>query len=206
VYNFVNQNMAVYNPIKPAFLDAGPSISLTTTSDTGVGNASLPLQDGNYSATVASPNSFKGTYTFTGSGGPDVLGFSASVSLPGGGKSYSSSTLNNVTSVTRAQGLTVIWTPPGNSDPDLLFMQISGYSFVPNIPYGAQFVCNVPLVAGRFTIPPAVLLALPPQPAGAPPQAQLEIDLIITKQFTAPGVDVGILNWVQSSTEQFSYQ
>jgi uncharacterized protein (TIGR03437 family) len=206
VYNFINQNMAVYNPIKPVFLDAGPSISLTTTSDTGVGNASLPLQDGNYSATVGSPNSFKGTYTFTGSGGPDVLGFSASVSLPGGGKSYTSSTLNNVTSVTRAQGLTVVWTPPGNSDPDLLFIQISGFSFVPNVSYGADFVCNVPLAAGRFTIPPAVLLALPPQPAGANPQAQLEIDLVITKQFSAPGVDVGILNWVQSSTEQFSYQ
>jgi len=38
------------------------------------------------------------------------------------------------------------------------------------------------------------------------PQAALEIDLIITKQFTAPGVDVGILNWVQSSIEEFSYQ
>jgi len=126
VYNFTNLNMATPNPIKPILLDAGPSISLTTTSDTGVGNASLPFQDGSYSASVPSPNSFKGTYTFTGSGGPDVLGFSASVSLPGGGKSYTSSTLNNVTSVTRAQGLTVIWTPPGNSDPDLLFIQISG--------------------------------------------------------------------------------
>ena len=206
VHNFLNQNMAIANPIKPILLNAGPSISLTTTSDTGVGNASLPFQDGGYSASVPSPNSFKGTYTFTGSGGPDVLGFSASVSLPGGGKSYTSSTLNNVTSVTRAQGLTVVWTPPGNSDPDLLYIQIFGFSFVPNIPYGAEFVCNVPLAAGRFTIPPAVLLALPPQPAGAMPQAQLEIDLIITKQFTAPGVDVGNLNWVQSSTEQFSYQ
>jgi uncharacterized protein (TIGR03437 family) len=206
VYNFINQNMAVPNPIKPILLDAGPSISLTTTSETGVGNASLPFQDGSYSASVQSPNSFKGTYTFTGSGGPDVLAFSASVTLPGGGSSYNSSTLNNVTSVSRSQGLTVTWTPPGNSDPDLLSIQISGFSFVPNVPYGAAFACNVPLAARRFTIPPAVLLALPPQPAGAPPQAQLEIDLIITKQFTAPGVDVGILNWVQSSIEQFSYQ
>jgi len=27
-----------------------------------------------------------------------------------------------------------------------------------------------------------------------------------TKQFTTPDVDVGFLNWVQSSIEQFSYQ
>ena len=120
--------------------------------------------------------------------------------------SYNSSTLNNVTSVTRSQGLTVIWTPPGNPDPDLLFIQISGFSFVRDAPFGAQFVCNVPLAAGRFTIPPAVLLALPPQPSGVTPQAQLEIDLIITKPFMAPGVDVGTINWVTPSIEQFSYQ
>ncbi len=206
VYNFINQNMGTPNPIKPVFLDAGPSISLTTTSDSAVGNASLPFQDGGYSVSaLPSPNSFKGTYTFTGSGGPDVGAFSAQVTLPGGGSSYTTS-LNNVTSVTRSQGLTVTWTPPRNPDPDLIFIQVSGFSFVPNAPFGAEFFCNVPLAAGRFTIPPAVLLALPPQPSGATPQAQLEIDLIITKQFTAPGVDVGTLNWVQPSIEQFSYQ
>jgi len=207
VYNFINQNMATPNPIKPILLDAGPSIRLTTTSESAVGNASLPFQDGHYSnSSLPNPNSFKGTYTFAGSGGPDVLAFSASVTLPGGGMSYTSSTLNNVTSVTRSQGLTVTWTPPGNSDPDLLFIQISGFSFVPNFPFGGEFVCNVPLAARRFTIPPAVLLALPPQTSGATPQAQLEIDLIITKRFTAPGVDVGTIDWVMPSIELFSYQ
>jgi uncharacterized protein (TIGR03437 family) len=209
VFNFTNQNMAVPNPpaLRPVLLDAGPSISFTATSDTGVGNASLPFQDGGYSISgLPGVKSFKGTYSFAGSGGPDIGAFSAQVTLPGGGSSYISSTLNNVTSVTRSQGLTVIWTPPGNPDSDLLFIQISGFSFVLNAPFGAQFLCNVPLAAGRFTIPPAVLLALPPQPSGATPQAQLEIDLIITKQFTAPGVDVGTINWVTPSIQQFSYQ
>jgi hypothetical protein len=209
VYNFTNQNMAVPNPpaLRPVLLDAGPSISFTTTSETGVGNASLPFQDGGYSISgLPGVKSFRGTYAFAGGGGPDIGSFSAQVTLPGGGMSYNSSTLNNVTSVTRSQGLTVMWTPPGNPDPDLLFIQISGFSFVPNATFGAEFVCNVPLEAGRFTIPPPVLLALPPQPSGAPPQAQLEIDLIITKQFMAPGVDVGTINWVTPSIEQFSYQ
>lgn len=207
VYNFINLNMAISNPIKPVFLDAGPSISLTTAGETSVGNATLPLQDGSYSVSgLPLPNSFKGTYTFTGSGGPDVQAFSAQITLPGGGSSYTSSTLNNVTSVTRSQGLTVVWTLPKNSDPDLMLIQISGYSFVPNAPYGAQFSCNVPLAAQRFTIPPAVLLALPPRPNGAPPQSALEIDLTIIKQFTAPGIDVGILDWVQPNTQEFLYQ
>jgi hypothetical protein len=209
VYNFTNQNMAVPIPpiLRPVLLDAGPSISFTTTPDTGVGDASLAFQDGGYSISgLPGVKSFKGTYAFAGSGGPDIGAFSAQVTLPGGGSSYMSSTVNNVTSVTRSQGLAVVWTPPANPDPDLLFIRISGFSFVVNAPFGSQFICNVPLGAGRFTIPPAVLLALPSQPSGAMPQAQLEIDLIITKQFTAPGVDVGTINWVTPSIEQFSYQ
>jgi hypothetical protein len=87
-----------------------------------------------------------------------------------------------------------------------MFIQISGYAFAPNFPYGADFVCNVPLAAGRFTIPPAVLLALPPQGGSATPLGELEIDLIITKQFTAPGVDVGTFNWVWPNPVTFSYQ
>ena len=120
--------------------------------------------------------------------------------------SFTTSTLINVTSVSRSQGLTVVWTPPGNSDPDLLYIQISGYAFAPNFPYGAEFACNVPLSARRFTIPPAVLLALPPQTGGPAGQSFLEVDLVITKQFTAPGVDIGTLNWVWPSPEPFSYQ
>lgn len=207
VYNFINQNMAVPNPIKPALLDAGPSIGLTTTSESAVGDASILLENGSYSISgLPAANSFKGTYTFTGSGGPDVGAFTAQITLPGGGSSYTVSTLNHATSVTRSQGLTVTWTPPRNADPDLLFIQISGFSFVPNAPFGAEFACNVPLAAGRFTVPPAILLALPPQPGGAMPQAQLEIDLIVTKQFTAPGIDLGIINWAWPNPEPFSYQ
>jgi len=210
VFNFTNQNMAVPTPpaFKPVLLDAGPSISLTTTSESSVGNASMPFQDGGYSApSLPAANSFKGTYTFTGSGGADIGAFSAQVTLPGGGSSYTTSTLNSVTSVTRSQGLTVTWTPPRNSDPSLLmYIQISGYAFTPNFPYGAEFVCNVPLASGRFTIPPAVLLALPPQESSASPRGELEIDLIITKQFTAPGVDVGTFNWVWPNPFTFSYQ
>jgi len=206
VLNFTNFNMAVPNPIKPVFLDAGPSIRLTTPSDLGIGNLSLPFEDGGYSISNLMPTgSFKGTYTFTGSGGPDIGPFSAQVTWPGGGGGFNFSTSNNTTSVTRSQGLTVTWPQPGNTDPDEI-IQISGFSYAPNMPFGAEFFCNVPLEAGRFTIPPTVLLALPPQPAGSMPQAVLEVDLTINKSFTAPGVDVGTISFFFTNIEEFSYQ
>jgi hypothetical protein len=64
----------------------------------------------------------------------------------------------------------------------------------------------VPLAAGQFTIPPAVLLALPVQPAGSTAQATLEVDLVISHPFTALGADVSWANFVTATQEVFSYQ
>jgi uncharacterized protein (TIGR03437 family) len=202
VFNYRNVNMGLGNPIQGVPLDAGPAISLTTPN----GNASLPFQDGAYSIAGLPPgSSAKGSYTFTGSGGADIGTFSAQVTFIGGGSSFSWSAPNKATSVIRSQGLTLTWTQPGNSDP-AESIQINGFAFVPNAPFGAEFVCNVSLAAGRFTIPPAVLLALPSQ-AGLPmPQAQLEVDLVIYKSFTAPGSDQGTMVWVFGNPQPFSYQ
>jgi uncharacterized protein (TIGR03437 family) len=205
VFNFRNAGMGLGIPIQPTFLDAGPSIRLTTPSGTGIGNVTLPFQDGGYSISGLMPTgSFQGTYTFTGSGGPDIGIFSAKVDWPGGGGSFSFSTPNK-TSVTRSNGLTVTWNRPSSTDPDE-YIQIFGFAFVSNVPFGAEFVCNVPLAAGRFTIPPAVLLALPTQAGLAVPQAQLEVDLVINKTFTAPGVDQGFIDFFFTNAEPFSYQ
>ena len=199
VYNFINVYMGLGNPIQPDPLNAGPSIRLTTPS----GNASLPFQDGAYSISGLPPGtSAKGTYAFTGSGGPDIGAFSAQITFPGGGSAFNPSI---PAGVTRSQGLTITWTQPGSIDPDE-FVQISGFAYVPNGPIGAEFVCNVPLAPGRFTIPPAVLLALPSQAGLNKPQAQLEVDIAIIKTFTAPGADVGTISWVFGNPQDFSYQ
>jgi uncharacterized protein (TIGR03437 family) len=206
VFNFRNVNMGLGNPIQPDPLNAGPSIRLTAPSGTGIGSVSLPFQDGGYSISDLMPTgSFQGTYTFTGSGGPDIGAFSAQVTWPGGGGGFKFSTPNNAVSVTRSNGLTVTWNQPSSTDPDES-IQISGFAFVPNVPFGAEFVCDVPLAAGRFTIPPAVLLALPSQAGSAMPQAQLEVDLVINKTFTAPGADQGFIDFVFTNVEPFSYQ
>ena len=202
VYNFRNVGMGLGDPIQPNLLDAGPSISVTTPS----GNSSLPSQDGDYSSSsLPTGNSAKGTYTFTGSGGADIGAFTASVTFPGGGSSFNSSTPGNPGSVTRSQGMTVTWTQPGMNDP-AESIQISGFAYVPNAPLGAEFVCNVPLARGQFTIRPTVLLALPSQAGLATPQAQLEGDLVISSTFAAPGVDVGTFTWFLGGAQPFSYQ
>lgn len=199
VFNYRNVNMGLGNPIQGVALDAGSSISLRTPN----GNTSLPFQVGAYSITgLPEAGSLKGDYTFGGSGGADIGAFSAQVTFAGGGGAFNWSA---PTGANRSQGLTLTWTKPGNSDP-AESIQISGFAFVPNLPYGAEFVCNALLAQGRFTIPPTVLLALPSQAGLAVPQAQLEVDLVIYKSFTAPGSDQGTMLWVLGNAQPFSYQ
>lgn len=171
----------------------------------GATQAGVILGDGAYTDTgLTSTGSLKGTYTFTGSGGADIGPFSVQVhSLGGGGFRFS--TPNNPGGVARSQGLLLTWNQPNNTDPGE-FVQIYGFSFVFDYPFGAQFFCYAPLAAGQFTIPPAVLLALPAQPSGSPAQATLEVDLVTGHPFTAPGVDVSWADFVTATQELFSYQ
>ena len=205
VYNFTNINMATPNPIKPTLLDAGPSISLTPPSGSGIGNQSMPPDNGTYGIDMLNaPGSLKGTYTFSGTGGADIGPFSAQVTWPGGGGGFSYSTPGNPSSVNRSAGLTVTWSQPSNTDPSE-FAVIAGYSFAPSNPWGAEFQCKAPLSPGRFAIPAAVLLALPSQAGVAMPFSELELDLVITKAFTAPGMDVGFINFDLADAETFLY-
>lgn len=202
-YQVTGPNQAIANPIHPVGLDAGSSIRLTTPSGSGFGNQTLPFDNGGYSISGLMANgSLKGTYTFSGSGGADIGAFTAQVTWPGGGSGFAFSTPNNPTGVTRSQGLTVTWTQI-NSGNATQFIEISGLSNVSNAPVGGLFVCNVPISAGRFSIPPEVLLALPPQGSTA---AYLEIDVIIQQDFTAPGADLGGISFVFGSAEPYSYQ
>lgn len=186
--------LIVPNPIKATALDAGPSIQLTTPSGSGLGNQTLAFQNGSYGVDgLAGMGSFKGAYTFTGTGGADVGAFTAQVTWLGGG-GFNFTTPGNAGGVTRANGLTVAWNQPSNTDPDE-FVQVYGFAFVPNYLFGAEYVCNVALSAHQFAIPPAVLLALPSQASLAMPQAVLEVNLIIPKAFSAPGIDVGVINY-----------
>ena len=197
----------VPNTITPIALDAGPSIELTTPSASGLGNPTLAFDNGAYGvAGLTSVGSFKGAFTFTGTGGADVGAFTAQIAWPGNGGGFTYTTPGNAGAVTRANGLAVTWNQPSHPDPDE-FVQIYGFAFVPNRPRGAEFFCNVALSAQQFTIPPAVLLALPSQASlGAMPTAVLEVNLIINKPFSAPGIDLGAISFEIDSAVMFSYQ
>jgi uncharacterized protein (TIGR03437 family) len=118
-----------------------------------------------------------GTYTFTGTGGPDVGPFTASVAF-----------LNPLVwtnsgsdgTVSRASGVTTTWTGGASGT----YAVISGSSVSSTAAFSASFVCDAPVSAGTFTVPPVVLLSLP---AGS---GSLQVSNYTNPvSFTATGLD-----------------
>ena len=101
-----------------------------------------------------------GTYTITnGAGGPQVEPFEASLTIP----QEFVWTNRDIKIVERAQGLEVNWT---GGDPNSM-VSIAGTSTQPDSATQPQdagyfFECTVPAALGRYTVPPEVLLTLPP--------------------------------------------
>ena len=126
----------------------GPNGSVTLTT--------YPQLPGDYIAQLASgfvPAS-GGTFTFTGTGGVDVGAFSAPVVFT------TPLVWTNASSdgtVTRGSGVTVNWSGGGPGT----FVEITGDAVSSSAAFSASFVCDAPVSAGTFTVPPAVLLALP---------------------------------------------
>jgi uncharacterized protein (TIGR03437 family) len=129
----------------------GPNGSKTTGSNGG--QFQMTLSDtGNY----LSP----GTYTVNISGASGVAASTASITIPAMPvmTSPAPDTATPV-AVTRANGLPVTWS--GGSASGLIL--ISGVGATDNtFSAGASFRCLVPAGSGTFTIPPSVLLAMPP--------------------------------------------
>ena len=129
-----------------------------------------------------------GAYTISGSGGSGtgaVGSFTQQYNIP---------TLPNLTSpasganvnVTRANGVTVTWS--GGSANGVV--QIQGMSATDSsFTNGANFTCFVAANAGTFTVPPAVLLALP---AGTFGGMTFEFDPAYST-FNATGLDLGFV-------------
>ncbi len=153
------------------FLDAGPQITvsgpngvkqLTQIQGGGVGVYDTQLGGGTVGSTGYGPLYLsQGSYTITGPGGKDVGPFSATINLP---QALTWTDQSTITAVNRAAGVTVHWT---GGDPSGMVL-IDGFSV--NIPdinnanasVGAGFFCTAKVSAGQFTVPPVVLLSLPP--------------------------------------------
>ena len=144
-------------------LDAGPSLAVNGPG----GPKTITKAQGIYSAQFAStipglPSTplylAKGTYTVTGPGGVDVGPFTASLNVPDPLIWTNSS---SISTVNRAAAQLITWSsgdPNGN-------VYITGFSITGTTSAnytGGQFICVERNSAGKFTIPSAVLMALPP--------------------------------------------
>ncbi len=125
-----------------------------------------------------------GTYTFTGAGGKDVGAFTGTITLPA--KLNWTNRPAVPATINRAQPLTITWT---NGYAGAL-LQIVGQSQV-SLGVGAQFMCWADATAGSYTVPAAVLSALPHTYSNSNnPQGSLDVaQVYIGPAFSAPGTD-----------------
>jgi uncharacterized protein (TIGR03437 family) len=127
-----------------------------------------------------------GNYTLTGTAGPDIGAFTANLSLPPPLVWTNRPTIP--ATVDRSQPLTITWT---NGYPGALVL-INGQSQVSQ-GVGANFDCWADATAGTFTVPAAILQAVPPTySVSGNAQGSLDVYQVFNgPAFTAPEIDVG---------------
>ena len=168
-------------------LDAGAAI--TINGPNGVKTYAKNVSPGSvtYLSSAGSNYFDPGQYSVSGPGGPDVGSFNATITFP---KGIAWTNQSSLTSVVRANGVTVNWT---GGDPNSL-VQISGQSSVATsatTTIFARFDCVARIGDGTFTIPPAVLLALPPTTDAL---GTLTVGNTYNRvPFTATGIDHGFV-------------
>jgi hypothetical protein len=131
-------------------------------------------------------------------GGADVGSFTTPYTIP------TPPTLINpangaTINVTRANGLTLTWSG-GTAN---YILQIQGNNATDNTyNNGANFTCFVSASAGTFTIPPSVLLALPPGNAGG-----MDVQFVPTYgTFSASGLNLGFIQMVYDTAISTTFQ
>ncbi len=192
-------------------LDAGPSLSMNGPG--GAAQIAL-ISKGVYDSTVgggfgtsAKPLYYTpGSYTVNGTGGADVGALQASVQFPA---NFTWTNQSSITSVTRSQGVTVSWT--GADSTNGVF--VTGFSLGgtdPNNLAGGLFYCHASGVSGSFTVPPVVLLALPPSysiQGFLVATGLLGVATVAPYQtFSAPGLDLGFIESMVEAAESVPYQ
>jgi uncharacterized protein (TIGR03437 family) len=180
-------------------------LSNTAPPAAPVNTASLPLADAGMIAVQTPTGSFAvprlpdpagyktaipsmppGVYTYAnGSGGADIGTFRLSFTLPQIAQ-WSNEAAVTSGAVDRGKPLTITWSggdPNGTVDID--GASSAGTAANPSV---ISFICLAPAAAGSFTIPPSVLLALPPSNHAA---LGFLGSLGVQPYFTAPGIDYG---------------
>lgn len=216
VYQFRSTEAADLNdvdPSRPTYLDAGPAINVSgprgskqLLPNNGVrGSYSAQLGGGGVGPIPGQPPFLEpGQYSLNnGSGGADVGPFNFSATLAQPVNWTNKSQLN---SVPLTQPLQLTWTGGGPQD----YVYIVGTSMTAVSPgqyVGAAFVCGTPASSGGYTVPVAVLAALPAsgQEQGLP-LGFLQLETLSPPvRFTAPGLDIGNLFFGHIQTKNLSF-
>lgn len=219
VFVFNGQSPIFLDPTKPVGLDAGKVINVDGSS--GAKQLMPGLAKGNYSATLGGGSGInvlplylgQGSYSIdNGAGGADVKSFKFDITVP---PPLSWTNMNNVGPIIRANGQLVTWT---GGDPNGI-VTMTGDSIVISanangiLAVGALFTCTAPVSAGKFIIPPAVLLSLPPSSA-IPIVPGVSIDAgslsvgtsSLPVTFTAEGIDYGFAGSSLTSAKTLGYK
>jgi hypothetical protein len=102
--------------------------------------------------------------------------------------------------ITRSAGVDIQWS---GGDPSTM-VEIQGGASTPTT--AASFTCFVPN-NGEFLVTSDVLSLLPATPAGAPPSSNLlTVNNTSQVNFSATGLDLGLLLYEAGSTRQVVYQ
>ena len=205
------------------YLDAGALLTLTgpngpkelpkSTAGGGIGYVNIALGGGVPLPIPGTPQPTPlyltpGNYMVNnGAGGPPggVGPFQASLNIP----AEFVWTNQDITMVDRSQGVEVTWT---GADPSLI-VNIGGSSTAPRSATqpedaGYNFSCNAPGAAGRFTVPPEVLLFLPPSVVqDGTPTGNLSVTMLgeITR-FDATGIDYGEFSFTSNISRIVQYK
>lgn len=137
-----------------------------------------------------------GAFTFSnGSGGPDVGAFTTpQIQIP----APVSWDTSGISTVTRSNGLTVNWSGgEAGTHVDITGVSLESVSGTSTYMAG-YFTCRAPSAAGTFTVPPTVLLSLPPSSTITKGGVNISTAVLLLSSFanlvnfTAPNLDVGL--------------
>jgi uncharacterized protein (TIGR03437 family) len=196
-------------PFQFTLLNAGPDVNISGPD----GVIAMPLSTitGNYLSPLAGASFIPasgGTFTFNnGSGGPDVGAFTTpQVQI---GSSVTWLNTSGLATVTRSNGLTVTWTGgEAGSYVGVTGASLTGVATSANTYLAGLFTCQAPVSAGTFTVPPAVLLSLPPSTTLSESGVTIPLGFLVLSNsatpttFSAPNLDVGL---VEANVENILY-
>jgi uncharacterized protein (TIGR03437 family) len=175
-YEYASQGSCIIVPPQQGNPNVQP-LDVGTIQVTGPGGT-LNLGGAGFLQAQLPGGSIAGTYTFTGSGGKDVGSFKVALNVQA---PLSLTNRAALQTITRSQGATVTWSGGFPNGDVQVNSGVGG-------PFGTlRFYCHAPSSAGQLTIPPSILLAMPP--GGG--------TLVVTN-YTAPqtvsasGLDVGL--------------